>query len=121
MGFLDRHAAKFFGLMRIITGLFFLMLGLMQVADLVEPYTHGPLPWINVIVWIAGGALVATGLFSRRTSVLLAAFMVIFACAEWLRSGIAPGTTEIELDALSVVMLLVCASVGPGAFAVNTK
>jgi uncharacterized membrane protein YphA (DoxX/SURF4 family) len=121
MAFLDRHAAKIFGLTRIVAGLLFLMVGLLMLPNLVEPYTHGLLPWIAVIVWIGGGACIATGFFSRHAALFFAAFMIMSACAETSPISIAARMNEIELYALSLLLLLAFASAGPGAFAVNRK
>jgi putative oxidoreductase len=124
MSFLDKYSPQILGVLRIIVGLLFLEHGLMKLVGFPAPMGAGPLPPLLMaagIIELAGGALVALGLFSRFAAFICSGQMAFAYFIAHFPKGIYPALNGGDGAILFCFIFLYLAAAGPGAFAVNSK
>ena len=124
MGFLSRYSPQILGLTRIIVGLLFLEHGLMKLVGFPASMGAGPLPPMMLaagIIEVAGGGLVALGLFSRYAAFVCSGQMAVAYFIAHFPRGIYPALNGGDGAILFCFIFLYLAAAGPGAFAINNK
>jgi putative oxidoreductase len=126
MGFLNRYSPQILGVLRIVVGLLFLEHGMAKLLHfpVVPMFANGPLsPMLlaSGIVELAGGALVALGLFSRVAAFICSGQMAVAYFIVHFPQGFYPILNGGELAIVYCFTFLYLAAAGPGAFAVNDK
>jgi len=124
MGFLSKYSPQILGVVRIVVGLLFLEHGLMKIAGFPAPMGHGPLPPMIMaagIIELAGGVLVAAGLFSRIAAFICSGEMAFAYFIAHFPRGIYPAMNGGEDAILFCFIFLYLAAAGPGSFAINQK
>ena len=124
MGFLGRYSALILGITRIIVGLLFLEHGLMKLVGFPAPMGTGALPPLMLaggIIEVAGGALVAAGLFSRIAAFICSGEMAAAYFMAHFPRGFYPALNGGDAAILFCFFFLYLAAAGPGALAINNK
>jgi putative oxidoreductase len=126
MGFLNRYSPQILGILRIVVGLLFLEHGMAKLLHfpVVPMFANGPLsPMLlaSGIIELAGGALVALGLFSRIAAFICSGQMAVAYFMVHFPQGFYPILNGGELAIVYCFTFLYLAAAGPGAFAVNDK
>ena len=124
MGFLSKYSPQILGVVRIVVGLLFLEHGLMKIVGFPAPMGHGPLPPMIMaagIIELAGGVLVAAGLFSRIAAFVCSGEMAFAYFIAHFPRGIYPAMNGGEDAILFCFIFLYLAAAGPGSFAINQK
>jgi len=124
MGFLSKYSPQILGVVRIVVGLLFLEHGLMKIVGFPAPMGHGPLPPMIMaagIIELAGGVLVAAGLFSRIAAFICSGEMAFAYFIAHFPRGIYPAMNGGEDAILFCFIFLYLAAAGPGSFAINQK
>jgi putative oxidoreductase len=126
MGFLNRYSPQILGVLRIVVGLLFLEHGMAKLLHfpVVPMFANGPLsPMLlaSGIVELAGGALVALGLFSRVAAFICSGQMAVAYFMVHFPQGFYPILNGGELAIVYCFTFLYLAAAGPGAFAINDK
>ena len=124
MGFLSKYSPQILGVVRIVVGLLFLEHGLMKIVGFPAPMGHGALPPMIMaagIIELAGGVLVAAGLFSRIAAFVCSGEMAFAYFIAHFPRGIYPAMNGGEDAILFCFIFLYLAAAGPGSFAINQK
>ena len=124
MGFLTKYSPQILGITRIVVSLLFLEHGLMKIAGFPAPMGHGPLPPLMLaagVIELAGGALIALGLFSRAAAFICSGEMAAAYFIGHFPRGIWPALNGGDLAITWCFLFLFLAAAGPGSFAVNQK
>jgi putative oxidoreductase len=124
MGFLNKYSPQILGVVRIVVGLLFLEHGLMKIVGFPAPMGHGALPPMIMaagIIELAGGVLVAAGLFSRIAAFICSGEMAFAYFIAHFPRGIYPAMNGGEDAILLCFIFLYLAAAGPGSFAINDK
>ena len=124
MNFLSKYSSQILGITRIVVGLLFLEHGLMKLVGFPAPMGSGPLPPLMLaagIIEVAGGGLVALGLFSRYAAFICSGQMAAAYFIAHFRRGIYPALNGGDGAILFCFIFLYLAAAGPGSFAVNDK
>jgi len=124
MDFLNRYSSQILGITRIIVGLLFLEHGLMKLVGFPAAMGAGPLPPPLLgagIIEVAGGGLVALGLFSRYAAFVCSGQMAFAYFIAHFPRGIYPALNGGDGAILFCFIFLYLAAAGPGSFAVNDK
>ncbi len=124
MGFLSKYSPQILGVVRIVVGLLFLEHGLMKIVGFPAPMGHGALPPMLMaagIIELAGGVLVAAGLFSRIAAFICSGEMAFAYFIAHFPRGIYPAINGGENAILFCFIFLYLAAAGPGSFAINDK
>jgi putative oxidoreductase len=124
MGFLSKYSPQILGVLRIVVGLLFLEHGLMKIVGFPAPMGAGPLPPMIMaagIIELAGGALVALGLFSRFAAFICSGEMAFAYFIAHFPRGLYPAQNGGDAAILLCFIFLYLAAAGPGAFAINDK
>lgn len=123
MGFLKPHAEKIYAALRIITGLMFMQHGLQKIFGLLVAGEPQPMPawiqWGGGGVELAGGALVAIGLFTGPAAFLCSGTMAFAYFAVHAGQGFFPVLNKGELAALYCWVFLFIAAKGSGIWSVD--
>jgi putative oxidoreductase len=123
MGFLTKYTPQLLGVLRIVAGLLFLEHGLVKLVGFPAPM-GGHLPPMLMaagIIEVAGGILVALGLFSRVAAFITSGEMAFAYFIAHLPRSIYPTQNGGDAAILFCFLFLYLAAAGPGAFAVNQK
>jgi putative oxidoreductase len=123
MGFLTKFAPQLLGVLRIVVGLLFLEHGLVKLVGFPAPM-GGHLPPMLMaagIIELAGGILIAAGLFSRIAAFITSGEMAFAYFIAHLPRSIYPAQNGGDAAVLFCFIFLYLAAAGPGAFAVNQK
>jgi putative oxidoreductase len=123
MGFLTKYAPQLLGVLRIVAGLLFLEHGLVKLVGFPAPM-GGHLPPMLMaagIIEVAGGTLVALGLFSRVAAFITSGEMAFAYFIAHLPRSIYPTQNGGDAAILFCFIFLYLAAAGPGTFAVNQK
>jgi putative oxidoreductase len=124
MGFLSKYSPQIRGVLRILVGLLFLEHGLMKIVGFPAPMGHGALPPMIMaagIIELAGGALIALGLFSRIAAFVCSGEMAFAYFIAHFPRGVYPALNGGEDAILFCFIFLYLAAAGPGSFAINDK
>ena len=124
MDFLKKFSPHILGITRIVVGLLFLEHGLMKIVGFPAPMGHGPLPPMIMaagIIELAGGALVALGLFGRIAAFICSGEMAFAYFLGHFPKGIYPAMNGGDAAILFCFIFLYLAAAGPGSFAINDK
>ena len=124
MGFLSRYSPQILGITRIVVGLLFLEHGLMKLVGFPAAMGAGPLPPLMLaagLIEVAGGGLVALGLFSRYAAFVCSGQMAFAYFIAHFPRGIYPALNGGDGAILFCFIFLYLAAAGPGSFAVNDK
>jgi putative oxidoreductase len=124
MDFLNRYSSQILGITRIIVGLLFLEHGLMKLVGFPAAMGAGPLPPLMLaagLIEVAGGGLVALGLFSRYAAFVCSGQMAFAYFIAHFPRGIYPAQNGGDGAILFCFIFLYLAAAGPGSFAVNDK
>jgi len=124
MDFLNRYSSQILGITRVIVGLLFLEHGLMKLVGFPAAMGAGPLPPLMLgagIIEVAGGGLVALGLFSRYAAFVCSGQMAFAYFIAHFPRGIYPALNGGDGAILFCFIFLYLAAAGPGSFAVNDK
>jgi putative oxidoreductase len=124
MGFLSKYSPQILGVLRIVVGLLFLEHGLMKLVGFPAAMGAGPLPPLMLaagIIEVAGGALVALGLFSRFAAFICSGQMAVAYFIAHFPRGIYPALNGGDAAILFCFIFLYLAAAGPGAFAINER
>ena len=122
---LDAWAPRVLSLLRIITGLLFMEHGLMKLFDFPapQPGVPDPLPMILVVAaWIevAGGALIAAGLFTRAAAFLCSGQMAAAYFMAHSSQGFWPALNGGEGAILFCFVFLYLVFAGGGTWSLDT-
>lgn len=122
---LDAWAPRVLSILRIVTGLIFLLHGTMKLLGFPADMPGGPpapmtLMWIGGVLEMVGGFLVMIGLFTRPVAFLLAGEM---AAAYWMfhfkPDNIYPTTNGGDAAILYCFVFLYLVFAGAGAWSVD--
>ncbi len=124
MGFLDHRGPQLRALLRIMAALLFMEHGLMKLFAFpaAQPGAPSPLPMILVVaavMEVAGGALIALGLFTRLAAFLCAGEMAVAYFMAHGSKGFWPGLNGGDAAILFCFIFLYIAAAGPGAWSVD--
>jgi putative oxidoreductase len=119
---LENQEARFYALLRIVTGFLFLFHGMQKLIGFPLPRHEGTpafITWIAGPIELAGGALVMIGLFTRPAAFLSSGLM---AFAYWLGHGaeaLLPIVNKGEMAALYCFLFLYISARGGGLWSVD--
>lgn len=123
MDFLSKYSAPILGITRIVVALLFLEHGLMKIVGFPAPMgnTLPPLLLAAGIIELAGGVLIALGLFSRIAAFVCSGQMAFAYFIAHFPRGIWPALNGGDLAITWCFLFLFLAAAGPGSFALNQK
>lgn len=124
MAFLDNRAAQLRALLRIMAALLFMEHGLMKLFAFpaAQPGVPSPLPALLVaaaVIEVAGGALIALGLFTRLVAFLCAGEMAVGYFMAHASKSFWPGVNGGDAAILFCFVFLYIAAAGPGAWSID--
>ncbi|MFA5965980.1 MAG: DoxX family protein [Sphingomonas sp.] len=124
MAFLDNRAAQLRALLRIMAALLFMEHGLMKLFAFpaAQPGVPSPLPTLLVaaaVIEVAGGALIALGLFTRLVAFLCAGEMAVGYFMAHASKSFWPGINGGDAAILFCFVFLYIAAAGPGAWSID--
>lgn len=124
MAFLDNRAAQLRALLRIMAALLFMEHGLMKLFAFpaAQPGVPSPLPALLVaaaVIEVAGGALIALGLFTRLAAFLCAGEMAVGYFMAHASKSFWPGVNGGDAAILFCFVFLYIAAAGPGAWSID--
>ena len=124
MDFLSKYSSQILGVTRIIVGLLFLEHGLMKLVGFPAAMGAHPLPPLMLaagIIEVAGGGLVALGLFSRYAAFICSGEMAIAYFIGHFPKGPLPVVNGGITAILFCFAFLYLAVAGPGPWTINKK
>lgn len=127
MDFLNKYSPQLLGLLRIVSGLVFLSVGVAKILHFpaVPMFaTVKPLDWpegIAGLVELIGGALILLGFFSRIAAFICSGEMAIGYFMAHFPASPYPVVNGGSAAILYCFIFLYLAAAGPGAFAINNK
>lgn len=119
---INRISAVPYAMMRIVTGLLFLCNGTQKLFNFPGEYEYESgafILWGAGIIELAGGALVAIGLFTRPTAFLCFALMVVTYWKFYGTDDFFPLVNGGELAALYCFVFLFIWAHGPGIWSIG--
>ena len=124
MTFLDRWQPQLHAALRIIAALLFMEHGLMKLFAFpaAQPGVPSPLPAILVtaaVIEVAGGALIALGLFPRIAAFICSGQMAVAYFMAHAPKGFWPALNMGEGAILFCFIFLFLAAAGPGAWSID--
>jgi putative oxidoreductase len=124
MTFLDRWQPQVHAALRIIAALLFMEHGLMKLFAFpaAQPGVPSPLPAILVaaaVIEVAGGALIALGLFTRIAAFICSGQMAVAYFMAHAPKGFWPALNMGEGAILFCFIFLFIAAAGPGAWSID--
>jgi len=124
MTFLDRWQPQLHAALRIIAALLFMEHGLMKLFAFpaAQPGVPSPLPAILVtaaVIEVAGGALIALGLFTRIAAFICSGQMAVAYFMAHAPKGFWPALNMGEGAILFCFIFLFLAAAGPGAWSID--
>lgn len=124
MTFLDRWAPQIHAALRIVAALLFMEHGLMKLFAFpaAQPGVPSPLPMILVaaaVIEVAGGALIALGLFTRLVAFVCSGEMAVAYFMGHASKGFWPALNMGEGAILFCFIFLFLAAAGPGAWSID--
>jgi len=125
MNVVDRFtswAPKILGIFRILAGVMFACYGAQKLFGVFGGIPPGVSPWLKWsagLIELIGGALIATGLFTRITSFLCSGQMAIAYFTGHAPNGFWPAANGGGPAIMYCWLFLYLAAQGPGAFALD--
>ena len=128
MQFLRRWQPQIFALFRIITGLLFACHGSQKLFAFPGPMQGGgggghlpPLMMVGAVIELAGGLMIAIGLFSSFAAFICSGEMAVAYFMVHAKSGFWPILNHGEPAVLFCFAFLYIAAHGPGVWAASKK
>jgi putative oxidoreductase len=123
-GRLSTHAPAVLSLLRIMTALLFIEHGLMKLAHfpVAMPGLPGPLPPLVLaaaLIEVAGGALIALGLFTRIAAFVCSGEMAVAYFMVHMPQGFWPAVNKGEGAILFCFVFLYLVFAGPGSWSLD--
>jgi len=122
MNKLDRYAPYALAALRIIAALLFFEHGLMKLVGFPAPQPGGPLTPLSTaagIIEIAGGTLIALGLFTRPAAFICSGMMAVGYFVAHAPQGFWPALNMGDAAILFCFVFFYLTFAGPGAFSVD--
>jgi putative oxidoreductase len=121
---LEQWSPQILALLRIVTALLFLEHGLVKLFGFPTAFsgTSGPLPplvAVAAVIELAGGALIAAGLFTRIAALICSGEMAVAYFMAHLPASFWPAINRGESAILFCFVFLYLVFAGPGAFSLD--
>ena len=121
MNFLGRYADTVYCIMRLIVGLLFACHGGQKILGF-PPGGHGPAEGLMVLggwIELAGGLLIALGLFTRVAAFLASGMMAVAYFMAHAKGGFFPIVNKGELAVVYCFVFLFICFYGPGRLSID--
>ena len=125
MNFLDRFSPQLLSVLRIVSALLFMCHGTMKLFQFPPSEQFGAPPQLGSLIWFAGvlevfgGALLASGLFTRVVAFVLSGQMAVAYFMAHAPQGFYPLLNGGESAVLFCFVFLYLAAAGGGAWSLD--